>query len=239
MPNIRQVTGGSFTNSAVMVMNIDEIVIRLEGVYGRAQRRPPASCLETLIACILSQHTSDSNSHRAYTALRERFPCWADLALADATSIAETIRMGGLANVKARTIKDVLEEVHRREGDYSLEHLHGLATEEARSYLLSLPGVGPKTAAIVLCFAMGRPVLPVDTHVYRVSQRLGLLRRRVSAEKAHEELQAVVPADLVYRFHVVLIRHGRAVCTAQRPRCYDCPLNRLCPSANALPTGPL
>ena len=207
-----------------------EILRRLEAAYGTAHPHLPRPPLETLVACILSQHTSDANSHRAFERLRERFPTWADVATAPEQSIEAAIRVGGLGRSKARTLKRVLAAIHASEGHYSLNRLSSLPTDEAREFLLRLPGVGPKTAAIVLCFSMGRPVLPVDTHVHRVSKRLGLIGPRVGAERAHEELADRVPPELVYRFHVALIRHGRRTCRARRPLCAQCPLRDLCPS---------
>lgn len=130
--------------------------------------------------------------------------------------------------MKARAIKGVLAAVLRDEGALSLERLRDLPTDEAWDMLTNLPGVGPKTAAIVLCFAMGRPVLPVDTHVHRVSRRLGLIAPGVGAAAAHEALGAAVPSETVYRFHVALIRHGRKTCRARRPACADCVVADLC-----------
>jgi endonuclease-3 len=160
--------------------------------------------------------------------MRERYPTWEAVASAPVEELAETIRSGGLANQKAPRIQAVLRAIKDARGDYSLDWLRDLPTPDARQFLLGLPGIGPKCAAIVLCFALGRPVIPVDTHVFRVSWRLGLIPKSLGEAKAHDALEAIIPEPLVYRFHVALIRHGRAVCKAQNPRCAQCPLQDLC-----------
>ncbi len=207
---------------------IGPIVERIEAVFGRPEPRDRSLCLDTLIACILSQHTSDANSGRAYANLVAAFPSWSLAASASEREIEDAIRCGGLARVKARTILGALNAVRNHEGMPDLEHLHALSDDDARNELLRLPGVGPKTAAIVLCFAMGRAVLPVDTHVFRVSWRLGLIERRLGEARAHEALGAIVPSELVYRFHVSLIRLGREVCRAAKPDCGRCPIGDMC-----------
>jgi endonuclease-3 len=145
--------------------------------------------------------------------------------------IAAAIRPAGLHRQKARSIRAALRAIRQDRGRLSLDFLRRRPTDWARRYLLALPGVGPKTAACVLCFSLRRPVLPVDTHVHRTSRRLGLLHGRTSAEKAHEVLGALVPPDLTYTFHVLLIEHGRRTCRARRPDCPACPLRDVCPSA--------
>ena len=216
-----------------MTASVAEIVIRFEAAYGRVEPRAPAPCLDTVVSCILSQHTSDVNSARAYRNLRERFPAWEDVLDAPEEEIAASIRCGGLAAVKARAIREVLQQVRQSEDKLTLERLHALSDEEARAYLIRLPGVGPKTAAIVLCFAMGRPALPVDTHVLRVSRRLGLLPANTTAEKAHGTLERLVPPELVYRFHVGCVRHGKRTCRARKPSCTRCCLADVCPAVCA------
>jgi endonuclease-3 len=142
--------------------------------------------------------------------------------------LAEEIRKAGLANQKSKSIQAVLREVRERNGGYTLEPLRGMAMADARAWLMSLPGVGPKTAAIVLCFSFGMPAIPVDTHVFRVSWRLGLIERRIGEAKANIELEKIVPPDLAYRFHTALIQHGRQVCKAQKPDCSRCGVSRSC-----------
>lgn len=207
---------------------VREVTARLEARYGVAVREGASDAVEMLVACILSQHTSDANSHRAFESLRARFASWEAVVEAPTPAVAEAIRGAGLANTKAPRIQEALRMVREREGRFDLERLAGLPDADARHYLMSLPGVGPKTAAIVLCFALGRPVLPVDTHVFRVSWRLGLVDRRRGEGRAHDALGAIVPPELVYRFHMALIRHGRQVCRAPEPRCGLCPLTDLC-----------
>jgi endonuclease III len=158
-----------------MTHPIDEIIARLEQLYGTPEWKPRQNPLDELIHCILSQHTSDANSFRAYRLMRERYPTWEAVANAPVEELAATIRSGGLANQKAPRIQAALRAIEAAHGDYSLDWLRDLPTPEARRFLLSLPGIGPKCAAIVLCFALGRPVIPVDTHVFRVSWRLGLI----------------------------------------------------------------
>jgi endonuclease-3 len=185
--------------------------------------------LGELVGTILSQHTSDVNSERAYAALVARYPTWRAVLGADAGELAETIRGGGLAEIKARRIQAVLEEVLADRGELDLEFLRALPLARARGYLEALPGVGPKTAACVLVFALEQPAIPVDTHVHRVAGRLGLIPPRTSADAAHALLEGQVPEPLRYAFHVLLIRHGRDTCKAPRPLCERCPLLELCP----------
>ncbi len=184
-----------------------------------------------LVLTILSQNTSDANSGRAFMRLLTRFPTWEDVMRAPDDVLAEAIAVGGLANRKAPRIKAALAEVLRRCGSFDLGFLRGLSMAEAKAWLRSLPGVGPKTAACVLVFALGRPALPVDTHVHRVARRLGLVPAGASAEKAHDMLEALLAPDEVYPFHVLLIKHGRRLCRAQRPLCPQCPLRDGCPEA--------
>jgi endonuclease-3 len=186
-----------------------------------------------LILTILSQNTSDTNSGRAYMRLIERYPTWEAMAAADPSDIEREIQVGGLAATKAPRIKAILEEVRRRTGAFDLSFLGEMEMAEAKEWLRSLPGVGPKTAACVLMFALGRPALPVDTHVQRVAQRLGLVPKTTGAAAAHDLLEAMLPPELVYPFHVSLIKHGRHLCRAQRPLCEECSLRDRCPSASA------
>ena len=207
---------------------VDEILSRLEERYGVAVWHPRTGPMDELVACILSQHTSDLNSGRAFDRLKRRYLTWESVIDAPTIELADTIRSGGLADSKAPRIQAVLQRILAQEGEISLSCLDRMTEEEARAYLMDLPGVGPKTAAIVLSFALGRPVFPVDTHIFRVSWRLGLIEKRIGEAKAHDALQAQVAPENVYRFHVALITHGRQVCKAPTPRCSDCPLTDLC-----------
>ena len=206
-----------------------EILCRLEQEYGRPDwhvSRPP---LDELIITILSQHTSDANCERAFASLRAEFPTWEDVAAADELDIANAIRSGGLAEVKAPRIKSVINDVLA--GDL-LDDLTVIPLAEAKKRLQALPGVGPKTAACVLLFACQRPALPVDTHVFRVSRRVGLIDDKTDANRAHEELESMLPPDDIYSFHLNVITHGRRVCRARGPRCDICTLSDLCDYAD-------
>lgn len=207
---------------------IDAILAAFEALYGVPHWRPGLDPMDELIGCILSQHTSDVNSERAFHQLKAEYPTWNGVISAPVESVSAAIRSGGLANLKAARIQAVLAKIEGTRGEVSLDFLRAMCDEGARRYLMSLPGVGPKTAAIVLCFALGRPVLPVDTHVFRVAWRLGLVERRAGEARAHDLLQTQLPPDLVFRFHMALVRHGRAICRAPRPRCAVCPVTAMC-----------
>ena len=201
---------------------------RLKQAYGPVEPPRERPVLDALVATILSQNTSDSNSHAAFEELRRRFDDWDAVRRAPVARIAGAIRRAGLSNQKAPRIKTILQRIHDERGELSLDFLRSKRAPQALDYLTDMPGVGPKTAACVLLFACRKPVLPVDTHVHRVSRRLGLIGPRTDAAKAHEELAPWVPARRVLEFHVQLIRHGRSCCTARNPQCEDCPLLELC-----------
>jgi len=191
--------------------------------------------VEELVLTVLSQNTSDVNSGRAFERLRRRWPTWEALAAAAPSRLAEVIRSGGLSNVKAPRILAILREIAaRQDGRIDLDWMRAASTPRVRDYLLSLPGVGPKTAACVLAFSLGRPALPVDTHVFRVARRLGFLGDRVAAARAHDVLEGLGPARLRVGMHVGLIRLGREICKPGRPRCEACPLATLCPTAPSI-----
>lgn len=181
-----------------------------------------------LVGTILSQHTNDANSSRAYDRLTTAYPTWEEVRGAPEGTLADVIRAGGLANVKARRIKQCLDAIVDRQGGLDLSELEQLGLEEARAELRALPGVGPKTAACVLLFEMGMPAIPVDTHVHRTSRRIGFIGAKVTADAAHTVLEAIVEPRDAYAFHVGLVRHGRAVCKAGSPQCGVCPLTDLC-----------
>jgi len=208
--------------------DVEQVIDLLISEYGERDWRPHDSPLNVLVQTILSQNTSDANSRRAFHSLLASFPSWEKVASADVYQIASAIKGGGLAGVKARYIKQALGEIQRRRGRLELDFLHSLPLEQARDWLMQLPGVGTKTANCVFLFSLGRPALPVDTHVYRVARRLGLIDARATVEKAHKILERLVPADKVYAFHVLMIEHGRKVCKAPRPRCSVCVLKSQC-----------
>ncbi|RLC68738.1 MAG: endonuclease III [Chloroflexi bacterium] len=201
--------------------------------YGALKWDLPQDPLSELILTLLSQNTSGQNTRRAFSSLRERFGSWEAVAEASVEDIAQAIKGGGLAQVKAARIKAILETIRRERGGLDLSFLAELPLPEAKAWLRKLPGVGPKTVACVLLFSLGRPVLPVDTHVYRVSRRLGLISARVSPERAQEELERQLPPEEFERFHLSLIEHGRRVCRARRPHCELCILRQECPEGSA------
>lgn len=226
---------GGMRGSAVTASGqiIREVQRRLRAQQGKFEPKQPVPVLDQVVSTVLSQHTSDVNSGRAFARLKARFPDWEQAAHAPAGEIEDAIRCGGLARQKARHIKAILAAVGEREGRVDLGRLHGLDDAAAERYLTSLPGVGVKTAACVLAFSMGRAAFPVDTHVHRVVTRLGWIPAGVTAEKAYRLLAARVPADIRYDLHLALIRHGRTVCLARRPRCAACVLLSLCPYGQA------
>jgi endonuclease-3 len=202
---------------------------RLRAFSGRPRNEPHFAPLDELILTVLSQNTNDRNRDVAYTRLRARFPDWQAVVEAPAEEVEEAIRPGGISRVKSRRIKAMLGAIAEEVGTLDLDWLATAPREEAIEFLERLPGVGRKTAACVLLFSFDRPEMPVDTHVYRVASRLGLIRPGASFEEAHDTLLALTdPAD-VYELHINLIRHGRRICTARNPRCPECPLLRLCP----------
>jgi endonuclease III len=211
---------------------IRAIVRRLERHFGDLSPPRRTDPLDELILTVQSQNTSDLNSERAHAALLARYPTWDEVVRAPTAEVADTIRSGGLANTKAARIQAILREIHEREGGYDLSRLRRRSDDEIREYLSTLPGVGPKTVAVVMGFAFGRETIPVDTHVHRVATRLGLVPK-TSAERAQRLLEASVAEHRKTPLHVGLIRLGREVCKAGRPRCEECVLFDLCP------TGPV
>ena len=209
-----------------------EIIGLLVPVYGRPVPQPSRDPLSELILTVLSQNTADTNSGRAFVQMMRRYPSWAAIAAAPLEELVATIQNGGLAQQKAPRIQAILRAVAERSPDWDLGFLEELPLAEARAWLRGLPGVGPKTAACVLLFSLGRPALPVDTHVERVSKRLGLIPAKATADQAHDLLEALVPPEEYYTFHMLLIKHGRRTCAARKPACGRCPLVR-CPSREA------
>ena len=204
------------------------VAAALTQVYGRLDWSRDQDGMDELISCILSQSTNDTNRDRAFARLKESYPDWAAVRFADLADLTEVIRPAGLANQKAPRIQDVLGVIYERAGDYSIDFLNDLTIDEAKAWLCSLRGVGPKTAAIVLCFAYGRPAFPVDTHIYRVSKRIGFLPEKLSANDAHPVMEAIAPASDYYQFHIQLIQHGRDICHARTPACARCPISDHC-----------
>ncbi|MHB0877236.1 MAG: endonuclease III domain-containing protein [Anaerolineae bacterium] len=201
---------------------------RLAAAYGLPLQDSFSHPTEELVRTILSQNTNDVNRDRAFDHLRCRFPTWSAVAEAPVAAVAEAIASGGLSQIKAPRIQNALAAVSARSPDFDLSFICGLSVDEARAWLAALPGVGPKTAACVLLFSCGKPVMPVDTHILRVSKRVGLIADGTGADAAHVAFARVLPPDLVYPLHLNLIRHGRRTCHPRRPACYACAIADLC-----------
>jgi endonuclease III len=206
---------------------------RLRLVYGVPLAEPHRHPIAELILTVLSQSTNDRNRDVAYLALRERFPLWEEVRDAPVDEIEAAIRPGGISKVKSARIKSILLAITDTapDGELSLDWLPELSVPEAQKYLTSLPGVGRKTAACVLLFALGMRDVPVDTHVSRVGTRLGLFRPGAPFEEMHDEMLEVTPPGEELEFHLNLLRHGRRTCHARRPDCAGCALQKMCPSA--------
>ena len=200
---------------------------RLAAAYGQPERPEHLDPVSQLVATILSQNTNDRNRDVAYDRLRTRLPSWAEVRDADLDLVVDAIRPAGLANQKGPNIQEALRTITRERSELSLDFLADWPVDRAKAWLSSIKGVGPKTAAIVLLFGLDRPAFPVDTHVHRVTKRLGLIGP-VSREKAHGELERLVPPERYYAFHLNVIRHGRQVCASRRPNCQVCTLRDLC-----------
>ncbi len=210
---------------------------RLLATYGQPVWRTLLPPLDELISTILSQNTNDLNRDRAFQALRRRFPSWEGVRDARPASVIAAIRSAGLANQKGPRIQAALRSITRERGALDLRFLQSLPPEDARAWLTRLKGVGPKTAAIVMQFSLGMPAFPVDTHIYRVTGRLGLRPPRLSVEKSHAWLADLFPPDAYGPAHLNLIRLGREICHARKPACDRCPLKDLCPYGQALLKG--
>jgi endonuclease-3 len=196
--------------------------------YGAPQWRNPLPPIDELVSTILSQNTNDTNRDRAFQALKSRFPTWEEVRDADTSLVIETIRPAGLANQKGPRIQNILQEITRQRGDIDLSFLNEMSTDEARNWLMQFKGVGPKTAAIVLQFSLEKPAFPVDTHIYRVTGRLGIRPEKMNADQAHNFLAGLLPPETYYAAHLNLIRLGREICHARKPDCPRCPLQDFC-----------
>jgi endonuclease-3 len=204
---------------------ICDILIEHYGDIIHPKQLPP---IDELVLTILSQNTTDVNSQRAFQSLKKKYSTWEEVVNAPLEELADTIRSSGIFNIKAQRIKASLSEIKQRVGKLDLSLLKDMELEKAKRWLTSLHGVGPKTAAIVLLFSFSRPALPVDTHVWRVTKRLGLIPENVSREKAHILLEELVPKPCIYSLNYNLVRHGRKICKAQKPLCEDCVLAKKC-----------
>jgi endonuclease-3 len=206
-----------------------EVRNRLLEIYGQPVWRDPLPPLDELVSTILSQNTNDTNRDHAFKALRMRFPTWEEVRDAEPSDVINAIRSAGLANQKGPRIQRALQQITEERGDLNLDFLESLPLEQANEWLLRFKGVGPKTAAIVLLFSLGKPAFPVDTHIYRLTGRLGLRPENSSANQAHDHLAALFDPAMYYDVHLNLIRHGREICHARSPQCDRCSLSDLCP----------
>jgi endonuclease III len=201
---------------------------RLHNFYGVTTWHNSLPPVDELVATILSQNTNDTNSDRAFTSLCKRFPSWEAVRDAEPSQVIDSIRQAGLANLKGPRIQAVLREITAQRGSIDLEFLRDMPVDEARAWLTNFKGVGLKTSAIVLLFSLGKPAFPVDTHIYRVTGRLGLRPAKMSVEQAHSHLEALFPPETYYAAHINLIHLGREICQSRRPLCPQCPLQDLC-----------
>jgi endonuclease-3 len=207
------------------------VIVRvLDQEYGRQEWSPRYSPIDELVFTILTQNTTDINAGRALESLMTKLPSWEQVAAAQPASIAAAIKSGGLAKTKSHYIKDTLSGILSEQGGFDLEFLKDMTDLEAIEYLIRFRGVGIKTASCVLLFALGRPVMPVDTHVFRINRRLDFIGDSVNRNDAHRLMTAITPAEDIYSFHVNTVTHGRKVCHARGPRCGDCAISALCPS---------
>jgi endonuclease-3 len=210
------------------ISKYDQVFRELAQAYGKPTWRQHLPAVDELVSTILSQSTSDINRDKGFYALKERYPDWESVMNAPEDDVVSTIRSAGLANQKGPRIQAALRYLVDERGEISLDFLAQMPLDEARRWLMRIKGVGPKTAAIILLFAFGRPTFPVDTHVHRITRRLGLIGPKVTADKAHDIMQNIGKPETFYPFHLNLIRHGREICRAQNPRCEICPLQPHC-----------
>jgi endonuclease-3 len=196
--------------------------------FGEPTWRNPLPPIDELVSTILSQNTNDANRDRAFNSLRAKFPTWEGVRDTNTGDVIAAIRTAGLANQKGPRIQQVLQAITKERGSLDLDFLADLPTEEARAWLTKFNGVGPKTAAIVLCFSLGKPAFPVDTHIYRVTGRVGLRPVKMTVEQAHLYLESLLPPETYYAAHLNLIRLGREICDARKPFCPKCPIIKLC-----------
>src|SRR5215813_763952 len=201
---------------------VRHITQNLEATYGIPINDSPYDPLSELVLTILSQATTDINSQRAFESLRRRFPDWESARRARPSSIAAAIKSGGLANAKSVAINKALNEIKTRRGELDLSFLQTAPIEDGRVFLTSLAGIGPKTAACVLLFACNREVFPMDTHILRITKRVGLVPQKFNDEQSHGLMEKLVPPNKHYSLHVNLIKHCRRICRPQNPKCFIC-----------------
>jgi endonuclease-3 len=200
----------------------------LTKLYGEKSACANEDPVDTLVETILSQNTTDVNSHRSFLALKSAYSDLSDLLGQAPSAVAKVIRSGGLPDIKARRIIGALEFINRERGAIELDFLRDMTTSDADRWLAHIKGVGPKTRSIVLLFSLGMPAFPVDTHVHRVTKRLGLIGPKVTREAAQGVMESLVPVSEYYNLHINLIEHGRSVCRARKPACDTCVVSRAC-----------
>ena len=222
MPDVQR----KYLKSNIMPSRVLKLLV---AKYGPFEWQPRYEPIWELIYTILSQHTSDVNSERAFNKLFSKFSSPSNIASAEVSEIEKTIRSAGLFRVKARRIKEVLNCILKEIGSFDLSFLSEMPMEDAKKWLKNLDGIGPKTAAIILCFSFGMPAMPVDTHIFRVAKRLGFIGSKVTAEQAHDILESMISPEDIYSFHLCLINHGREICKAVVPKCQKCVLESDCP----------
>jgi endonuclease-3 len=213
-------------------MELSRLALRVHRLlldfYGQPSWCNPLPPVDELVSTILSQNTNDINRDRAFTSLRRHFPTWQAVRDAEPGAIVAAIHLAGLANQKGPRIQQILQAISSERGSFDLQFLQDLPLAEARAWLMKFKGVGPKTAAIVLLFSLGRPAFPVDTHIYRVTGRIGLRPEKMTVEDAHLHLEKLFPPEAYYAAHLNIIRLGREICAARKPACGRCPLRGLC-----------
>lgn len=204
------------------------IVQNLENTFGEPELAKKSDALAMLIKIILSQATTDTNSRRTFENLKKKFKTWEKVSEAQTSEIADAIKLGGLANQKAKVIKDLLTQIKERHGTLSLKFIDKMTDDETRDYLLQFRGIGPKTVACTMLFALHKEVFPLDTHIFRIFKRMGVLSEKITDAKAHKMLDELVPPEKFYSLHVNLIRLGKKICRPREPLCEQCPLIEYC-----------
>lgn len=217
--------------------SISQVIDLLEKEYGQVEWKPRLEPIDELIYTVLSQNTSDVNSQRAFNRLSDTFKTWEELASADKVKIEKAIRGGGLFRVKSVRLKEILQGIKKDKGSLELKFLKEMELEQARTWLRKFPGVGPKTAACVLLFSMGKPAFPVDTHVHRLARRLGLAPLKSTPEQTASILEKITPKKYIYQLHVHLVQHGRRICHARKPEFGNCILEQICPKIGVVETN--
>ena len=205
-----------------------EVHKRLMDKFGEPIWRNPLPAIDELVSTILSQNTNDVNRDRGFDTLRAKFPTWEEVRDAPENEVIEAVRIAGLANQKGPRIQKVLRQISDERGELDIEFLKEMPLDEAHTWLTRFKGVGPKTAAIVLLFSLGMPSFPVDTHIYRVTGRIGLRPEKMTVEQAHPYLEEIFPPETYYASHLNIIRLGREICKARKPECTACPLVEIC-----------